>query len=173
MKKSKRHIQILQAIEDAGETDPVVEDLAKQLGISESYASRLLSSLENEGLIIRELQKERGYLLNLTPEGKQHLLAHPYTEVGSLSFIEEEKEAVKSHFLKYLDARQAEGDDYPEELTEQDFAFTLGRLWNCVDPLPAEYCDNLGLASGSAYAEAARTIVAEEFWGLIDLNIDD
>ena len=82
-------------------------------------------------------------------------------------------EAVKSHFLKYLDARQAKGENYPAGLTEHDFVFTMGRLWNCTDPLPDAYCDNLGLAPGSAYAEAVRSIAADEFWGLIDLDIDD
>lgn len=171
MKQNKRHTQILQTIEDAGETYPVADDLAKQIGISESYASRLLGNLEHDGLIVRELQQDRGYLISLTPEGKNYLLAHPYTEVGSLTFIEEEKEAVKSHFLKYLDARRAKGEDYPQGLTEQDFVFTLGRLWHCTDPLPTEYSDNL--VPGSTYADAARTIAEEEFWGLIDMDIDD
>ena len=43
-------------------------------------------------------------------------------------------------------------------MTEHDFVFTMGRLWNCAEPLPDEYCNNLGLAPGSPYAEAARTI---------------
>ena len=170
MKKNKRHTQILQAIEEAGGTYPVVDNLAKQIEISESYASRLLGSLENEGLIIRELQKDQEYSISLTPEGKKYLMD---PEVGPLSFIEEENENLKDIFLRYLDTLQAESEAYPVGMTEPEFAFILGRLWDDAEPLPTEYCDQLGLAHSSAYADAARTVVATKFWGLIDLTNDE
>ena len=36
----------------------------------------------------------------------------------------------------------------------------LGQLWNCSDILPGDKCDDLGLPSGSSYAQAARTLRA-------------
>ena len=35
---------------------------------------------------------------------------------------------------------------------------------DCHDPLPFEYCDNLGLPSGSSFGDAAR--VVGEPWGI-------
>jgi hypothetical protein len=37
----------------------------------------------------------------------------------------------------------------------------LGKLRNCSDPLPAEYCRNLGLPPGSSYAAAVRWLKKE------------
>ena len=46
-----------------------------------------------------------------------------------------------------------------------DDAMALLRLVSkCEDPLPDEYCDNLGLQSGSSFGDAAR--VLGEPWGL-------
>jgi CheY-like chemotaxis protein len=34
----------------------------------------------------------------------------------------------------------------------------LGRLWDCIDPLPQSVCEDLGLELGSTYANAARKL---------------
>jgi excisionase family DNA binding protein len=36
-----------------------------------------------------------------------------------------------------------------------------GRLWNCTDTMPGNYCEDLGLSPGCTYAQAARVVKRE------------
>jgi hypothetical protein len=49
--------------------------------------------------------------------------------------------------------------DLIEQETRGDEACRLaGQLLDCTDLLPGEYCEMLGVAAGSTFAEAARTV---------------
>jgi len=46
-----------------------------------------------------------------------------------------------------------------ESLTPRNRGIWLmGQLWNCIDTMPSESCDTLGLSSGSTYAVGAREL---------------
>ncbi len=59
---------------------------------------------------------------------------------------------LREQFLDAIEARlygsTVEADTVTHRLT--------GRLWNCTDILPGEYCDALEIPRGSTYAQAAR-----------------
>lgn len=60
---------------------------------------------------------------------------------------------IREAFLECLDAPADEG--------WQPFGGkgrVLGRLWNCTDIVPGYYCNELGLQTGSTYAQAIRAL---------------
>jgi hypothetical protein len=54
--------------------------------------------------------------------------------------------------------RNAFIDLIEEEARGDEACHLAGQLLDCADLLPVEYCEMLGLAAGSTFAEAARKV---------------
>jgi hypothetical protein len=68
---------------------------------------------------------------------------------------------LKKALTDFLETGEVELPSYPAYLSYVDgmearVKWLTEELWDCTDPLPPLYCDDLGLASGATYADAAR-----------------
>lgn len=69
---------------------------------------------------------------------------------------------LRDALLEWLDAEEeSETVVVGYEERTMPLSWLLGQLWNCTDGLPGPYCHELGLPSGSSYAQGVRSLAEQ------------
>ncbi|MEA2506421.1 MAG: hypothetical protein QOH48_1039 [Actinomycetota bacterium] len=74
---------------------------------------------------------------------------------------------LKKALTDFLETGEVELPSYPAYLSyvegiEARVRWLTEELWDCTDPLPAMYCEDLGLDRGATYSDAARYLRQRE-----------
>ena len=76
-------------------------------------------------------------------------------------------EYLRKALTDYLETGEVELTSYPAYLasledTDARVRWLTGQLWDCTDPLPAMYCEDLGFHHRGTYGDAARYLRSKQ-----------